>query len=490
MNDKPSSNPTCSSRRKKAHLFFAQWIGGFSYHSVRVGTLITLASTLWSTLAATNSPATPPEGLLQFIDGSVLHGRLESIQTDQGLTWNYRSAKQPLLFAPTNLATVRFEQAQSAASNFQPNCRFQFQNGDEVIGNLISLQKDTATLESWFGGKLEAPRDSLEAILFSAKAYKLIYEGPTGIEGWRMGRNQRSWEYRDGTFIANGADLLGRDFGLTGSSTLEFDLAWNGAFNLNITLYAQVIDRFDYSTSAYLIYLGTGAVSVQRVQAGAGAFMLGQSQVPSMLRKNKMHFEIRSNKDDATITLLADGQFIQRWRDASGFVAKGGGIVFYSQVEPRGLKLSNIRVAEWEGRFEPETLTNVPPTSDVVFLANKDRVIGEFQKIEEGKLTIKAKQTTLDIPLSRVTQIRFADSKSSASQTNPWDVRASFPGGETVGFELVKWDAEQVTGKSPVFGSVAFKPRTIRQLQFNPRRPTAAAAAPADDSDRDIPEFE
>jgi hypothetical protein len=470
----------------EAHLF-----GKMSKVSLRrlLQSLGLAFSLVLSVQAATNTPATPPEGLLQFADGSVLHGRLQGIETDQGLTWAYRYAKEPLVFTPTNISNIRFDQAQPATSNFQPNCRFQFQNGDEVIGNLLSLQKNNASIESWFGGRLEAPRSSIEAILFSAKAYKLIYEGPTGIEGWRMGRNQRSWEYRDGTFIANGADLLGRDFGLTGSSTLEFDLAWNSAFNLNITLYAQVIDRFDYSTSAYLIYLGTGAVSVQRVQAGAGAFMLGQTQLPSMLRKNKMHFEIRSNKDDATITLLADGQFVQRWRDASGFVAKGGGIVFYSQVEPRGLRLSNIRVAEWEGRFEPETLTNVPPSSDVVFLANKDRVVGEFQKIDEGKLTIKAKQTTLDIPISRVTQIRFAENKSGIPAAKPWDVRASFPGGETVGFELLKWDSDQVVGKSSVFGPVTFKPKTIRQLQFNPRR-SATTAAPAEDEESDLPDFE
>lgn len=429
-----------------------------------------------------------PDGLLQFLDGSLLHGRLEAIQTNQGITWNYRAARQALIFLPTNIATIRFEQAEPAASNFQPNSRFHFQNGDEIIGNLIALEKDNATIESWFGGKLIASRSSIDAILFSAKGYKLLYEGPTGIDGWRMGRNPRSWEYKDGAFVANGADLLGRDFGLNGSSTLEFDLSWTGPFNLTITLYAQVIDRFDYSTSAYQIYLGTGLISVQRVQAGAGAFMLGQTQIPSMLRKNRAHFEIRCNKDDATISLFVDNQFIQRWRDSAGFVAKGGGIVFYSQVEPRALKLGNIRVAEWEGKFEPETLTNAPPNSDVVFLANRDRVVGEFQKVEDGKISIKTKQTNLDIPLSRVTQIRFAEKKNSEAPPRPWDVRASFPGGESVAFELVKWDLDGVTGKSPIFGAVNFKPRSIRQLQFNLAR--ASAIDNGDTPEADFPDFE
>jgi hypothetical protein len=229
-----------------------------------------------------------------------------------------------------------------------------------------------------------------------------------------------------------------------------------------------VIDRFDYSSSAYLVYLGTGSVSVQRVQAGAGAANLGQAQIPEMAHRNKMHFEIRCNKEDATISLYADGRFVQKWKDsaAGGFVAKGGGIVFFSQVDARALRLSNIRVAEWDGRFEPDSATNIPPDMDAVFLANRDKVFGKVLSLQPGKATVEAKQTKLDIPLERVTQIRFA---KGGSETNalPGEVRATFPGGESVVFKLDRWDANEVRGVSRTFGPLAFDPKNIRQIQFN-----------------------
>jgi hypothetical protein len=236
-------------------------------------------------------------------------------------------------------------------------------------------------------------------------------------------------------------------------------------------LYAQVIDRFDYSSSAYLIYLGNGAISVQRVQAGAGAVMLGQNQIPEMYRKNKMRFEIRCNKEDATITLYADGKLVQRWKDNSqgGFVAKGGGIVFFSQVEARSLKLTNIRVAEWDGRFEPDSMTNLPPGQDVVFLANRDKVFGKVLALEETKATVEARQAKLDIPLERVTQIRFAKADAETN-TLPNEVRASFPGGESVVFNMEKWNGAEVKGTSRTFGPLTFDPKGIRELQFNLNR--------------------
>jgi hypothetical protein len=410
-------------------------------------------------------------GILQLTDGSNLHGTLGEIDATNRLVWKHPAAKEPLQFSLNNMASVRFEDAVPQKHAFTPSARFQFKNGDELVGNVRGIKDNTLRFESWFGDNVQAQLSALEAIMFSARGYHLVYEGPTGTNGWRIGRNPRSWEYKDGTFIANGADLLGRDFGLTNSSTLEFDLAWNGAFSLSITLYAQVIDRFDYSNSAYLVYLGTGAISVQRVQAGAGAVMLGQNQIPEMYRKNKMHFEIRCNKDDATITLLADGKFVQRWKDNSpgGFVAKGGGIVFYSQVEAKSLKISNIRVAEWDGRYEPESMTNLPPDMDVVFLANRDKVFGKVLGLEASKATVETKQTKLDIPLERVTQIRFA---KNGAQTNvaPGEVRASFPGGESVVFNLEKWSALEVKGTSQTFGPLTFDPKSIRGVEFNLNR--------------------
>jgi hypothetical protein len=416
-------------------------------------------------------------GILHLTDGSNLHGFLEGIEGTNKLVWEHPAAKVPLQFTLANMGTLRFEEAQATPRDFTPSARLQFKNGDELVGNLHSIKDDTIHFQSWFSNDMQAPLPALESILFSARGYNLLYEGPTGTNGWRIGRNPRSWEYKDGAFIANGADLLGRDFGIKDSSTLEFDLSWNGGFSLSITLYASVIDRFDYSSSAYLVYLGTGAISVQRVQAGAGAVMLGQNQIPDMYRKNKMHFEIRCNKEDATITLLADGKFVQRWKDNSpgGFVAKGGGIVFFSQVEARSLKISNIRVSEWDGRFEPESMTNLPPDLDVVFLANRDKVYGKVLALQESKATVEARQARLDIPLERVTQIRFA---KAAAETNvfPGEVRASFPGGESVVFAMEKWDGNEVTGTSRTFGPVRFNPTSIRELQFNLARPEEKVA--------------
>jgi hypothetical protein len=420
-------------------------------------------------LFSSSANAAPAPGLLQLFDGTSLHGTLENISTKDGVAWAFPAAQGPLVLRPDNISGIRFDSVVSTNRPNKPTCRFRFHNGDEVLGDLIGIEGDNAVIQSWFGGQLKSPKQAFSSLQFSAHGFKVLYEGPNGPDEWKTGRTGHGWTYKDGALIANGADILGRDFGLTNSSSLEFDLAWSGSFSLTVTVYAQTIERFDYSTSAYVFYFNPGGVSIQRIQAGAGAMMLGRAEIPELLNKNRARLEIRSNREEGTLSLFVNGNLIQRWKDTRGFVSNGTGVVFYSQVESPTLKLSNIKLSEWDGRFEPEITTN-KLTEDVVFLANKDKVIGKVEGLDQDKLRVQGHAASLQIPLSRVTEIYFANTAGATAKETPWAVRASFPGGEMISFQLDKWTAGEVTGLSANFGAVAFNPRAIRFLQFNPGR--------------------
>src|SRR5262249_16329580 len=159
------------------------------------------------------------------------------------------------------------------------------------------------------------------------------------------------------------------------------DLGWTGQFGMVLTLYTEVFDRFDYSSSAYMIYFGPGYVTLQRVQAGAGTINLGQGQIPGMQQKNSVHIEVSTQKEDASFTFLVDGVAVQRWKDNGGFVAKGSGAAFFSQLEGATVKLSNMKVSEWEGRYELIPTNSVPAKEDIIYLVNRDRVTGTIDGI-------------------------------------------------------------------------------------------------------------
>ncbi len=413
------------------------------------------------------APRAPSSGLLQFLDGSSLHGQLQFMNPDQGVAWQHPDVKRLLEFKPTYLSWIKFEQAKPVATVSPPANRFRFQNGDEIFGRLVSLEAESFELESWLGGTLKGERRTLQSILVLAKGFLTLYEGPAGLEGWNVGKTPKGWEYRESTFIANGPGILGRDFGLTGSSIVSFDLAWNGQFSLILSLYTRVFDRFDYGSGSYIFHLGPGYAALQRVQSGGGGNVLGQVQIPPMLNKRKVRLEIRTNKEEASLALLADGLLIQRWKDNVGFAAKGSGLAFFVQMDGPPLKLSNLKISEWDGKFEPDGVVNGRATEDLVCLANRDKVTGKLQSVRQGKLSFTTPQTTLEIPLERVTQMVFRQAAAAARNRDPWETRAYFSGGGSVAFQVEKWDPGQVLGNSPNFGRLTFHPQSVRQVEFN-----------------------
>jgi hypothetical protein len=105
---------------------------------------------------------------------------------------------------------------------------------------------------------------------------------------------------------------------------------------------------------------------------------------------------------------------------------------------------------------------------------NRDKVGGVLKSMAAGKLNMSLPQTSIDIPLDRVTQIFFRESAPNMVVPAPGEIRAYFSGGVTVALQLEKWDDEQVSGTSLNFGRMAFSPQTIRQIEFNLDRPKAS----------------
>ena len=84
------------------------------------------------------------------------------------------------------------------------------------------------------------------------------------------------------------------------------------------------------------------------------------------------------------------------------------------------------------------------------------------------------------MPLQRVTQINFAATPPAAAARGPWEVRAHFPRGGNLSFQLEKWGDREISGRSAIFGSLAFQPGQIRQLEFNLDHPKAAGPPRSD----------
>lgn len=449
--------------------------GRWQLYSLACGLLICARLTHAQTVAADS---------LQFLDGSTLRGSLLGLDDRHTVRWQHPAAAAPIAFLPRNLHRLRFNHPAPALPEQQdsPACRLRFANGDEVVGDLISLDDKHVVFKTWFGGRITAPRESVRLVQFLKGRAATHYEGPVSLAEWTLGQPSGAWSFRDGVLSASQIGSIGRDVGLPPNGRLELDLDWGGQLSLLLSIYTDSTARFDFNASGYMFILGPGYVTLQRMQGIRGTTHMGQVAVPQFAEKNQAHVEFRASKDKGTLALLVDGVLMQQWTDPQGFAGTGTGLALLSQRVGPPVNLSNIRVSDWEDGLPVDLNVATNTTVTAVNLVNGDVARGEVRFIREGKVALGVHGRTLNVPAERVVQIHFPTGTNQMASLAGL-VRAELHSGASVTFRVNQWTPEEVNGTSPQFGAVALKPSWIRQLVFNldVARPDKPAAIGKDD---------
>ena len=417
--------------------------------------------------------------VLGFVDGSALHGKLERMDLAHGVTWASPEARNPIQFRPAHIDFIRFAQAQPVS--IKPACHLWFSNGDDLYGSITSLDDQRVGFSTWFGGPMVIPRPAVRAITFLSANYSVVYEGPYDQGGWVVVNNSpKCWTFQDDAFVGTGVGTLGRELNLTNSTTVEFDVSWSGGFMLDVGIYCDATGRLEFSGGSCVVALAPRQVSLRQISQinnmGMGMpFNLGGAPAPEDESKSRMHVAIECDKAEGTVSVFVDHLLTKTWKDCS-FQGGGTGILFRQQniFSSATVKLSHLKISQWQGRCEPET--SAPATNaDAVYFINHDHAAGKIESIQGGQARLLLAGTLLDIPLERMTRIEFGASNAPPGETpGPWQVRAHFPGGGSLSFQLEKWDDKAVSGQSAIFGSLAFQPGAIRQMEFNLNRPKEA----------------
>jgi hypothetical protein len=406
--------------------------------------------------------------MLAFVDGSALHGQLAGMDLEHGVTWAQPQAKNLIRFRPAHLDFIRFAHAQSVSVT--PTCHLWFANGDDLYGSITSLDNEKLGVDTWFGGAMVIPRAAVRAITLLSANYAVVYEGPYDPGGWVVVNNSpKSWSFRDGAFIGTGPGTLGRELNLTNSATMEFDLAWSGAFALEAGIYCDPMGRQEFNGGACVVNLTPRQVSLnqfQSMRAGNG-FNLANAAVPGDEGQSKMHVAIECDKQQGTVSVFINHVLVKTWKDFN-FGSGSTGVVFTQRymLSSSTLKLTHLKISQWQGRSEPET-ASVATNTDAIHFVNHDRAVGKIESIQNGKVRLALGTTVLDIPLERVTQMEFAAPQVATEPASPWLVRAHFPGGGSLSFQLEKWDDKGISGQSAIFGALAFQPHAVREMEFN-----------------------
>jgi hypothetical protein len=229
------------------------------------------------------------------------------------------------------------------------------------------------------------------------------------------------------------------------------------------------LDRVNTASSRFLVLsLSTGQIDLLRASQPRDPFTPTATTLTNFIGNGKpSHITLQCNEEEHTLAVLVNGVEVKRWTGLGSFNDLGSGFVVQSQTSGNLVKLSNIRVSKWAGKYEPNLAPARSTNADMAFFINHDKAAGKVQTITAGRLDLVVGGSLLHIPLDRLRQIEFAKSDAVPEPRGPWEVRARFPGGGNVSFQLEKWDDKTISGRSALYGPVAFQPGSICEMQFN-----------------------
>ena len=147
----------------------------------------------------------------------------------------------------------------------------------------------------------------------------------------------------------------------------------------------------------------------------------------------------------------------------------------FSTRSPSPLKISNIRISEWDGSL-PASYENVLGVNkqDFVRLSNNDTITGSVVGIREKQIKIKTSFAEVNVPLTRISIVQFASKDASVKERLPkGTVTAKLKGHGSLNFKLKSWQDGKLEVESPDFGSATIDGSIIELITFNPNKKLA-----------------
>lgn len=449
------------------------------------------------------SSTRPPIGLpsrkqveaVTLINGDVFAGKFIGIDPKKGLLWDHPFMQpKPLSIDPTKVSRITFAPKPLPEGAKRGTTRVSLSNGDELIGELNSLNKDSLILKTWYGGQLTLKRDSLRQLIPGQEAQDDIYSGPKAKEEWThsnsyaanvlppgvqvapnriaqlKARSAGRWVLQDGAFQSNGIGAqVGRDFELPDLSNIEFDLEWTSNPSVYLSLFTDNLKSYTKGNS-YSARISSTSVYIYRYSQGRGSRIGDTARYTTQIQPGApagARYSFRIDKEKKIILLFVNNRFVHKWVDPGNFAGNGKGLMFRTGTA-NAIRLSNLRISPWDGNIPGKTENAATDEkTDSVRLANSDLLKGSLKSIKDGTLDFTYFEADMEINIGKISTIHFRQSKH-ATATPAEAVRLTLKDRGRLTCALKEWKDGKVRVSSPTLGEATIDTNIIEVIDFNP----------------------
>jgi len=409
---------------------------------------------------------------IRFVNDDRLTGSLESMGVDR-LMWNSPALQKATTFQISKVVELRLP-GDPASGSSACELVLDLSNGDVARGKLATVNERAVVLDTVFGGRMEFNRAMIAAARIEA-TNEMVYRGPTGMDGWRQSGEKEVWSYGRSAFRSIGIGGIGRDDLLPESCAVSFQIEWKGdSCGMKIFVFS-VGAGDDEANEGYELIIQRGNYRLKKCSTQN---FLGSGNASALTMANKARFEIRASRQTGLICLFINERLCEKWLDPDFKKDDfGNGLQFFS-VNDQAQKITDIRVAKWDGVEEgvPEGRGGIAmrasahaasTAKDGMQLANGDFVAGELVAIDDGIVTVKSSLGEVKLPVDRLRTLALRALNSERAIRRSGDIRVFIKGGTRLVMRLEAVEQGRLIGLSQNFDRASIGIDAIERIEFN-----------------------
>ncbi|MGC6464298.1 MAG: hypothetical protein ACON38_05865 [Akkermansiaceae bacterium] len=348
-------------------------------------------------------------------------------------------------------------------------------NNDSIPGEIVALTDTHASIQTWFAGRLDVPREQIDSIFFGVTPQTTIYRGPNDLSSWEG--NDNEWELTSGRLSSRDRGTIGKDFDLPENFIFSTKFTWENSPNLRIHLCSNSVTKVgEAGTDSYLLYINSQGIQIKRVTPNPNdasrLLYKTLASYESRLRdisSQVIDLELRVDRSNRMIQLSINGDEVAPGFDP-GTPPEGTHIVFESlSSSRRDAQIENIHIQKWDTktqRFRSEPRAS--EEADTLTVDDGDRFSGKIisfdPEAEQQPFVVNSPQSEqpISVPLQNCSVMYFAESDALPESVGEYRLDLRTGGGLTI--SNIKLGSENLEATHPWLGKITLDRRIMSSI--------------------------
>jgi len=410
---------------------------------------------------------------IRFFDGSDLKGTLLKLDQENNLFWRHESSYEPIRFKFRAIESIVLDRFSKTNMDHPGKrlLRVHMRNGDKLRCDFKMLDKKNLVVATSFSQEVSIPVETLRKMEFLPETHEILYDSSEGLSGWKSS-NRKSWAAEEGDLVSVYSGSTGTTLPQKDAIEVEFEAQWERSFYLALRFFSDS-DGASYGNTGYHLSFSNNRLNLQvnkRIKGRVSRETLGSAMIDEITSSKKARFSIYAHRERKEFIIRVNDREVARWKDASeDFYPEGNGILFINQGGNSYMRLKELTLSGWDGKFFPMSAKQRKKDSDGQFavFTNGDSTEVTTSNGSGDNFTLKTKRGSFQVPVNRMRSLGFNRENPEEEESESSEQVFLNRSLGRLSFNLQSITADKLVGLHPSFGKFSIPLDVVKRMNCN-----------------------